>query len=164
MKDIKVITGFGYFKDAKGYTISTAILPIGVHPLDEEITYVECATQAELDKIIITRPIEEEQTSQIQAVKIEAKKRIIELVPTWSISNYIEKQQNAVLCYSKLLRKEQKDSISSKEIAELDNLDVLVTAMEDIRNASNAIEAEILNITVIDKVKSFGIVDNPLWP
>lgn len=48
---ITVTTGFGYLKDASNEPTDKCILPIGDHSIDDGYTYVEVATQAELDAV-----------------------------------------------------------------------------------------------------------------
>ena len=53
MNKFIVTTGFGYFKDAAGRTVSKAELPPGEHPISDGFTYGEVADKTALDAIEI---------------------------------------------------------------------------------------------------------------
>jgi len=73
MKQIEVVTGFGYFKDAAGNVECKARLPIGIHPMRDDYTYVEVGNATELGAVTVHEepPTEE----QINEVKIQKKMR-----------------------------------------------------------------------------------------
>lgn len=77
MKNIFVKTGFGYFKDANGDIISKAELPIGVHPIRNNITYIEVTNKTELDKIVV--PVAEKDIVNTKISKTQRNLAIREL-------------------------------------------------------------------------------------
>ena len=55
MKQITVITGYGYYKK-DGNIVMKATLPQGNHPIDDEFDYFEVDSKEELDLIEVYAP------------------------------------------------------------------------------------------------------------
>jgi len=87
VRTIKVITGFGYFRDDQDRIVAKAQLPPSDHPIRDGFNYVEVADQDELDAVEVyedpaaTLKHEQEQkiTDKMRAIAIEALKEAGEL-------------------------------------------------------------------------------------
>jgi hypothetical protein len=90
-------------------------------------------------------------------VKTIAESKILAIVP-------VTKQRNLIAKSVFLRRKEFKNTITSAELTELNNLETLWTDNIDvIRNTSNDIETEINALSTKQRVLDYDIENSPLW-
>ena len=69
MKNIEVITGFGYIKDLKGNIVGKSELPLGEHNIQDNFDYIECANKDELNEIKVV--LKEATPEQSREIKIQ---------------------------------------------------------------------------------------------
>ena len=99
--------------------------------------------------------LQEEKKTQ---AKEEAYKRIIAILPEWKQRNYTAKGLE--------LTEKKADGIalSETELGILDAIKTIWSLIEQVRTASDNIEAELGNIGDIQEIEAYEIVNNVLWP
>jgi hypothetical protein len=85
-----VKTGYGFFTNKNGDVISKYNLPIGEHPLNDDVIYVEVESLEELDKIEIYVSEDEQLEKKIEAEVAKIKKGIDETYRATAIQNLVD--------------------------------------------------------------------------
>ena len=111
-------------------------------------------TQAELDAawLLCLREEKKEQTKE------EAHNRIVSILPKWKQRNYTAKSVELTE------KKVDGVALTQEEIAILDTIKAKWVLIQQIRAASDSIEAEIDNINTVEGIEAYGITTNALWP
>lgn len=77
MKIINVKTGLGYLKKSDGEIVVKYDLPIGKHPISDELDFVECADKAALDLIEVSTRTETPDRIRENKIQVEMRSMAI---------------------------------------------------------------------------------------
>lgn len=119
-------------------------------------TYIgdDFPTSAELDAVWLIC-LQEEKKEQ---VKSEAYIRIISILPEWQQRNYTAKSVELTE------KKVDGVALTQEESNILDAVKIKWALIQKIRAASDEIEIEINNITIIEDIEIYDVENNTLWP
>jgi nitrate reductase assembly molybdenum cofactor insertion protein NarJ len=123
-----------------------------------EITPEEIELEVnELPDILTLHSLEYLKLVKYGEVKDIANKKITAIMPIWKQNRSLGKRLS-------LRRKEFKGTITSGETTELNNLETeWADTVDALRDASDAIEAQIEALNTNQEILDFDILNNPLW-
>lgn len=147
--EFETSTGFGYFIDQQGRITDKAVLLPGRHSMREGYSFVEVASQGELDAVALTPlySLEELKVLKTQQVKREAARRIEQSCPDYKVLRHKEQ-----------VELEAATTLTSAEYT------ALIELRQAIRTASNTIEAEVAVFNSLEGLAALDISGHSAWP
>lgn len=114
----------------------------------------DAAVQAIIDSY---DPLPPYRAEKIEEIKKEANRRILQIAPEW-------KQRNILARMTELVDARSGRALTDSEQTEMDSAKSLWADIQNVRQASDDIEAEIVAMTDWTAVRSIDILNHPSWP